>query len=145
MVGFSTKLLCGVLALCILLFSSFTLGVNVDVQSDGTLLDIDDEGVVTFANNYNNLIHLFWEGADGKPVKMAVLSRSGSVGLNTFPNHVFFATFDAEATQRVNPRQVRYYIIDKFTSMCFNNSAARFRSSWRKVWIIMPLDLCKVT
>ena len=100
------KLFFGVLTLCVLFFSSFTLGANVDVQGDGTVVENDDEGIVNFVNNYNSLIHLFWEGSDGKAVKMAVLSRSGSVGLNTFPNHVFFATFDAEATQRVNPRQV---------------------------------------
>jgi len=111
MVGPSAKLFYGVLTLCILFFSSFTLGANVDVQGDGTLLANDDEGIVNFVNNYNSLIHLFWEGSDGKAVKMAVLSRSGSVGLNTFPNHVFFATFDAEATQRVNPRQVSTCLI----------------------------------
>eukprot|EP00598_Pedospumella_elongata_P003827 CAMPEP_0184979112 /NCGR_PEP_ID=MMETSP1098-20130426/9466_1 /TAXON_ID=89044 /ORGANISM="Spumella elongata, Strain CCAP 955/1" /LENGTH=511 /DNA_ID=CAMNT_0027502379 /DNA_START=62 /DNA_END=1597 /DNA_ORIENTATION=- len=106
MVGPRAKLLFGVLTLCILFFSTFTLGANVDVQGDGTIVENDDEGIVNFVNNYNSLIHLFWEGSDGKAVKMAVLSRSGSVGLNTFPNHVFFATFDAEATQRVNPSQV---------------------------------------
>lgn len=118
MVGPSAKLFYGVLTLCILFFSSFTLGANVDVQGDGTLLANDDEGIVNFVNNYNSLIHLFWEGSDGKAVKMAVLSRSGSVGLNTFPNHVFFATFDAEATQRVHPRQVSTFHISVRFFLC---------------------------
>lgn len=106
MVGLSKRFLFGVLALWVLFLSSFTFGANVDVQSDGSVVTDDDNVKATFVNNYNKPIHLFWEGADGSAVKMGVLGRSGSSVLNTFTDHTFFATFDADATQRVNPRQV---------------------------------------
>ena len=107
MVGLCRRFLFGVLTLLVLLLSSFTFGANVDVQSDGTIVADDDNVKANFVNNYNKPIHLFWEGADGTAVKMGVLGRSGSSMLNTFTDHTFFATFDAEATQRVNPRQVK--------------------------------------
>lgn len=104
MVRLGKMLLGGVFTLWILFLINFAFGTNVDVQSDGTIAD--DSVTASFVNNYNKPIHLFWEGADGSSVKMGVLSRSGSAQLNTFSDHVFFATFDAEATQRVNPQQV---------------------------------------
>lgn len=110
MVGLGRHVLLSILAVWIVFISSYSSATNADVQPDGTTsFTTSEEGLVTFTNNYKDkAIHLFWEGGDGSIVKMAALPKGGSAELNTFLDHTFFATFDAEANQRVNPRQVSY-------------------------------------
>lgn len=81
-----------------------------DVGSDGGVSNVDivdNTKAAVFINNYKDqVIHLWWEGDDGSVVKMGRLNKGSSAELNTFVDHVFFATFDPEANRRANPAQV---------------------------------------
>ena len=79
------------------------IGVGVDGEVE--IVDLTKSAV--FLNTYpDKILHLFWRGEDGSVAKMGKLGKGGSATLNTFIDHVFFATFDSEATQLAHPHEV---------------------------------------
>ncbi len=86
-----------------------------DVEDDFPLEDLEDnlsasppkQLLVTFINNYEEPITLYWAG-DKADAKMGIINALESGRFNSFVGHSFFATF-SESTERVFPDKVSTY------------------------------------
>lgn len=61
---------------------------------------------VTFRNDYDTKIYLFWRREDGPASLMGPIETSSDSSINTVQGHVFFACFDLNGTNRSLPYEV---------------------------------------
>lgn len=61
---------------------------------------------VTFRNDYDTKIYLFWRRDDGPSSLMGAIETGRDSSINTVQGHVFFACFDLNGTNRSLPYEV---------------------------------------
>ena len=63
---------------------------EVSVGDDGTLRDANDMTGMSFTNQLDRTVDLYWDAGPGSEAKMATILPRKSTRLNTFAGHRFF-------------------------------------------------------
>lgn len=86
---------------------------------------------VTFRNDYDTKIYLFWRREDGSSSLMGPIETGSDSSINTSQGHVFFACFDQNGSNRSLPYEVGKVVYHKSQMIPSNKTFSLLYSSRR--------------